>query len=317
MHLEIPKVPFAGCAMDCIDPFPATSKDNRHVLTFICLLTSYLIMVPLKSKMADEVLMLYIKEILHKTSCSKFILQDNSTEFKNKQLMSVFTTLGIKCIYSNHYYPQENGRIENVYNFLKHTIAKLTYGSQLEWVDVLPLATYCYNIAPSVNDLESPYCLIHGQDPLEGRLSNLQNYCRYMVDQPGRLAIQELQKLWKLHSKLHTENRIAKPATNKKVTKASDLIIGQLVLVKNHHKGPFDPTYIYDHWVADIPNDSTVSLTAPDSKEKKCNIHDVKPVSSLDVYIGSQAETPKAHSINSGTAYCYARQCLVSGNFYN
>ena len=82
MHLEIIKVPFAGCAMDCIGPLPVTSKCNRHALTFICLLTSYLTMVPLKSKMADEVSMAYIKEILPKTSCSKFILQDNGIEFK-------------------------------------------------------------------------------------------------------------------------------------------------------------------------------------------------------------------------------------------
>ena len=126
MHLEIPKVPFSGCAMACIDPLPATSKGNRHTLIFICLLTSYLIMVPLKSKMVDEVSMAYIKEILMKTLCYKFILQDNGTEFKNDKLMSVSDTLGIKCIYSNPYYPQGNGQIENVHNFLKHTIAKFT-----------------------------------------------------------------------------------------------------------------------------------------------------------------------------------------------
>ena len=86
MHLEIPKVPFTGCAMDYVGPLPATSKGNSNALTFICLLTSYLITVPLKSKMADEVSMAYIKEILPKTSCSKFILQDNGTKFKDEQL---------------------------------------------------------------------------------------------------------------------------------------------------------------------------------------------------------------------------------------
>ena len=68
--------------------------------------------------------------------------------------------------------------------------------------------------------------------------------------------------------------------------------MGQLVLVKYHNKGPFDPTYIYTDRVAGIPNNSTVLLTTPDGKERKCNIHHVKPVSSLDVYIGFQAETP-------------------------
>ena len=66
-------------------------------------------MVPLKCKMADEVSIAYNKEIFLKTSCSKFILQDNGTEFKNDHLMSVFDTLGIKCIYSNPCYPQVIG----------------------------------------------------------------------------------------------------------------------------------------------------------------------------------------------------------------
>ena len=75
--------------------------------------------------------------------------------------MSVFDTVGIKCIYSNPYYPQGNERIENIHSFLKHTIAKFTYGSQLKWDDPFLLATYCYNATPSVDYLESPYYLIH------------------------------------------------------------------------------------------------------------------------------------------------------------
>ena len=82
MHLEIPLVPFTSCVMDSIGQFPTTSKGNRFAVTFICLLTSYLITVPLKTKTANEVSMAYIKEILPNTSCSKFILQDSSTEFK-------------------------------------------------------------------------------------------------------------------------------------------------------------------------------------------------------------------------------------------
>ena len=108
-------------------------------------------------------------------------------------------------------------------NFLKCTIAKFTYGSQLKRDDALALATSCYNTVPSVDGLELPYYLLHGHDPLKGRLSNLQNYCRYMGDQSRRLAVQELQNLWKLHAKLLAENRMASPAINKKITKASDL----------------------------------------------------------------------------------------------
>ena len=39
--------------------------------------------------------------------------------------------------------------------------------SQLESDDVLPLSTYCYNITPSVDDLESPFYLVHGRGLLK------------------------------------------------------------------------------------------------------------------------------------------------------
>ena len=85
MHPEIPQSPFASCAMDNIGPLPMSSKGHRHALTFICLLTSYLITVPLNTKMVEKVSMAYIKEILPKTSCPKFILQNNGTELRNER----------------------------------------------------------------------------------------------------------------------------------------------------------------------------------------------------------------------------------------
>ena len=72
------------------------------------------------------------------------------------------------------------------HNFLKCTIAKFTYNSQPEWDDALPIATYCYCIVPSVHGLKSPFYLVHGRDPLEGRLSNLQNIVDTLVTNPGK-----------------------------------------------------------------------------------------------------------------------------------
>ena len=62
---------------------------------------------------------------------------------------------------------------------------EFAHNRQLELDDALPLATYCYNITPSMDVLETMFYLVHGRDLLEGRLNNLQNYCRYMGDQPG------------------------------------------------------------------------------------------------------------------------------------
>ena len=83
------------------------------------------------------------------------------------------------------------------------------------------------------------------------------------------------------------ENRVTEPINNRKVTKASDLQIGQLVFVKNHHKGDFNPPYTFDHRILAIVNESTVVLTTPDGKEKRYSIHYIKPVSVLESSIGA------------------------------
>ena len=60
------------------------------------------------------------------------------------------------------------------------------------------------------------------------------------------------------------ETRTTDPKDNKKVSKATDIKIGQLVFVKDHCKGTLNPTYIFNHSVAGI-----VLLTTLDGKEKK------------------------------------------------
>ena len=223
---------------------------------------------------------MYMKEILPKTLCLKHV-------------MSMLDSIGIKHIYSNPYHPKGNSRIENVYNFLKHTITKFTYDSQLEWDDVCPLATYSYNLSPSMDDLESPFYPLHVRDSIEGRLSNLLSYCRYLGDLPRQVAVQELRKLVKLHAKLLEENKVTKTKTNKKITKASDLKGGQLVYVKDHCKGPFNPTYTFDHRIAAIVSESMILLTTPDGKKKEvqqppyqvnvCSSHQQVPSSSCEI----------------------------------
>ena len=83
------------------------------------------------------------------------------------------------------------------------------------------------------------------------------------------------------------ENRITKPTNERKVTKASHLKVGQLVFVKDHCKGPFDPKYTFDHRVAAIVNESMLLLTNPDGKEKRCNIHHIKPMSVAESSAGA------------------------------
>ena len=103
----------------------------------------------------------------------------------------------------------------------------------MEWDDILPIVAYIYNFAPSVNDLESPFSLIFARDPLKGRLNHLQKNWRYLGTEPGQLAVDKLKCMWKLHAELlHDSRQSQNPEEERKFDKASDLKIGQCVLIK-------------------------------------------------------------------------------------
>ena len=83
-----------------------------------------------------------------------------------------------------------------------------------------------------------------------------------------------------MHAELLCDSRETKdPLEERKFDKASDLKIGQLILIKNHTVATFQLKYLADHRVVKILNNSTVIMSSPDRKEKKCNINHVKPIS--------------------------------------
>ena len=91
---------------------------------------------------------------------------DNGTEFKNKILDEVCEKLGIKRVYSPVYTPQSNGKLEGFHRFFKACIAKHITGNQVEWDEVVPLATAAYKFFPCQASRESPFVLMFGRDPI-------------------------------------------------------------------------------------------------------------------------------------------------------
>ena len=204
LHLEIPKVPFTCIAIDTIGKLPTTSSGSRYALPCIDLLTSCVIAVPIVDKTADSFVEAYLSGILSRARASMVCLLDNDSELKNSQTNTILKQLGIKCIYSNPYWPQGNLRIENVHNFLKRTLTKFLSSLDAKWDKVLPSTCYCFNSTPTSDDLESLFFLIHGRDPLEG-CAGL--FCsgdtRYMGNEKGLILF---AKQFRHHQRIHIIN---------------------------------------------------------------------------------------------------------------
>ena len=235
-------------------------------------------------KTAESMVEAYLSGILSRTGTSMVYLSDNGYELKNSQMNMVLKQLGIKHIFSNPYRPQDNSHIENFHNFLKRTFTKFLPSSDVEWDRILPFPCYCFNTRPTADDLESPFFLIYGRDPLEGcaRLLGSGNI-RYLGDDKGPILFTELCKLWLAHAKGLQENRLLKPETVKRNRnfKSHNFKVGQLKAVKNHLRNTFETKFVSDYRILKIVNECTLLVESSNGKTCQININDAKPVSAL------------------------------------
>ena len=147
--------------MDLICEFhPPTSRGHCYALTAVCTLTGFTWCVQLKTKTAEEVSKAYLDHIYSNFGGSVKILMDNGTEFKNKLFKQVVKKLGTEfSIHSPPYRPQSNGKIEGFHRFLKMCIGK-HINRGLEWDELTPMATACYNFLEETQSTNSTcYCI--------------------------------------------------------------------------------------------------------------------------------------------------------------
>ena len=180
--------------MDLIGEFhPPTSHGHCYALTAVCMLTGFTWCVPLKTKTAKEVTKAYMDHIYCNFGGSIKILTDNGTEFKNKLFKEVISKLGTEfSIHSPPYRPQSNGKIEGFHRFLKMCISKhINYG--LEWDELTPMATACYNFFPNCSARESAFFVMFGRDPIN-KLNMLLHAARCYFHDDNRLPNLEALK---------------------------------------------------------------------------------------------------------------------------
>ena len=270
--------------MDLIGEFhPPTSKKHRYALTVICMLTGYVFCVPLQTKTAGEVIQAYIDNVYAKFGGSLKILSDNGTEFKNKLFEQIAKELGVEHkLYTPPYHPASNGCIEGFHAFLKACIAKHV-APQLEWDALIPLACTAYNFIPNEHSKESPFFLIFGRDPVLPLNTLLEPKVRYMGNDMNILSLEALKNMYEIAA---TNLKMAREKKDiPKDHKPIQLQPGDMVLVQNHTKGPFDPKYIGNYRVVSIKgNQVEVRPSIGGSTEMK-HIKHVKYIQPIDEYI--------------------------------
>ena len=208
------------------------------------MLTGFTWCVPLKTKTAEEVSKAYMDHIYCSFGGSIKILTDNGTEFKNKLFKEVVSKLGTEfSIHSPPYRPQSNGKIEGFHRFLKMCIGKhINYG--LEWDELTPMATACYNFFPNCNARESAFFIMFGRDPIN-KLNMLLHAARcYFHDENGFPTLEVLKNIYQVVAQqlLNSRERYVKKHHNQQRSE-SPVQAGNLILIKDKTAKSFEPLY--------------------------------------------------------------------------
>ena len=195
----------------------------------------------------------YWKGIKEDVGGSMKILTDNGTEFKNEVFKEMLQSLGTKkFIHSPPYRPQSNGRIEGFHRYLKACIAKHMQAG-LEWDEITAMATVAYNHFPNMSAKESAFFLMYGRDPVN-KLSMILNATRrYLGDVTGFPDLEALKNMYQMVAQqlMSSRERYVKSNRYNKIPDHG-ILVGDLVLVKDHTAKSFAPKYKEDFWVVQI-----------------------------------------------------------------
>ena len=189
--------------------------------------------IPLKTKTAEEVAKAYLDHIYSLFAGSVKIVADNGTESKNKLSKEVITKLGTEfSIHPPPYRPQSNGKIEGFHRFLKACIAKhINHG--LEWDELTPMATVCYNFFPNCSARESAFFIMFGRDPINKLNMMLHAARRYFHDDNGLPNLEALKNIYHVVAQqlLNSRERYIKKHHTQQHSEPQ-LQAGDLILIK-------------------------------------------------------------------------------------
>ena len=137
----------------------------------------------------------------------------------------------------------------------------------LEWDQITAMATTAYNYFPNMSAKESAFFLMYGRDPVNKLSSILNAPRRYLCDDSGLPDLEALKNMYQLYNSRQRYIR------ENKYNKVPDhgILVGDLVLVKDHTAKSFEPKYKEDYRVVQIYG--TNALQVSDKRGKLHNVY--------------------------------------------
>ena len=145
----------------------------------------------------------------------------------------------------------------------------------LEWDQITAMATAAYNYFPNMSAKESAFFLMYGRDPVNKLSSILNAPRRYLCDNSGLPDLEALKNMYQMVAQQLYNSRQHYIKDNKynKYNKVPGhgILVGNLVLMKDHTAKSFEPKNKEDYRVVQIYG--TNALQVSDKRGKLHNVH--------------------------------------------
>ena len=144
--------------------------------------------------------------------------------------------------------------------------------NSLEWDQIMAMATAACNYFPNMSAKESAFFLMYGRDPVNKLSSILNGPRRYLGDETGLPYLEALKNMYQMVAQQLYNSRQCYIKDNK-YNKVPDhgILVGDLVLVKDHTAKSFEPKYKEDYCVVQIYG--TNALQVSDKRGQLHNVH--------------------------------------------
>jgi len=253
--------------MDFIEKLPSSSSFNT-ILVIVDRLLKQAIFIPTHDTITSaELARLFVIHVFSKYRVLSHVMSDHSSEFVSHFFRSLDTALDIRLHFTSGYHPEANSQVEWTNQTLEQYLCIYCNYQQDNWSELLPLAEFAYNNAPSATTGVSPFFANKGYHP------NLSVYPERDIASSCAhdfiLNLDELQDM--LKEEIAKAQRQYQPSADSRRQQPPDFQVGQLVFVRSQYFWTTRPSkklsekYLGLYEIIAQPSPQSFTLCLPDT----------------------------------------------------
>ncbi|CAH9133677.1 unnamed protein product [Cuscuta epithymum] len=164
--LPIPSRPWQSVSMDFISGFPKVGGMST-ILVIVDRFSKYGVFVAAPDSCPAEVTAeLFFKNVVKPFGLPEDIISDRDSRFTGRFWTALFKILGSDLKFSIAYHPQTEGQTERMNALLEEYLRHYVTASQKNWLELLDVAHFCYNLHQTSTTGMTPFESALGFQPL-------------------------------------------------------------------------------------------------------------------------------------------------------